>query len=114
MSKPARIAEDGRECTRCRRFQPWAEFYHHATGARQKQSHCRTCNKGKCIVYMREYRAAGAYEQPKEVGMTYEEIGQAMGISKQAVQQLEQRAIRKLRNNPRTMRMIQALLSGRF
>lgn len=46
-------------------------------------------------------------------GMTLEEIGQVMGVTRERVRQIEAMALRKLRRNPKTRRMFEEILKLR-
>lgn len=75
---------------------------------------CRDCRPMRYLVKARTKDAAELREmsQPDAApAMTFEEIALVMGITKQRVQQIEARAMRKLRNNVFTMAAIRRLLS---
>src|SRR4249919_948413 len=47
LKSECRIDDDGRECTKCHRYQPWDEF--HKAGGRNINGHgprCKTCVRG--------------------------------------------------------------------
>ena len=40
-----RIDDDGRECSACRTYKPWAEYYPNSNGSHGRQHECKDCHK---------------------------------------------------------------------
>lgn len=82
-------------CGLCRHEKSFDEFYTSVTSKDGLQGVCRLCSSenGK----LRRSREARGFLGPRQSAvMTYEEVGRELGISKQAVEQIEKRALRKL------------------
>ena len=87
-------------CPRCQRRTPECSFA-------PSQRWCRDCQ----AKHREQFKPDGSGEQRD--GMTLEEVAQELGLSRERVRQIEQVAIRKLRQNPRTLRIVKQLLEGR-
>jgi len=62
-SRPSKyhIDDDGRECSLCHEYRPWAEFHRKNNGVRGHDSRCRTC-KNTEVIARRKTGEWGYYE----------------------------------------------------
>lgn len=53
VKPPSVVTDEGRECSRCRTFKPWHEYYK-GIGPNKRQSQCRACLRGHQPVQIRK------------------------------------------------------------
>jgi hypothetical protein len=91
---------------------PLSDFTIDASSADGRDRYCRACRPLRWLIAMRlddEPRNDTA-EEP--AAMTFKEIGDELGLTAQRVQQIEAKALRKLRKNSVAMAAIRKLLKG--
>lgn len=86
---------------------------------------CRKCNRKRSETTFRHGRAVcdrciranvtadNHEEYEQRSGMTLKEVAEEMGLSVERVRQIEQAALRKLRNNSKVMSAVRQMLEGR-
>ena len=85
-------------------------FARDASRPEGRTDYCHECSRIRHLIAMRLDDAAELSPQELTPAMTFEEIGEELGLTKQRVQQIEATAIRKLRNNAFAMAAIRKLL----
>lgn len=98
-----------RSCPRCERSEPEIRFWTDKGRSTGRQHVCV-----ECLQEERErFKADPVDAREERCGMTLKEVAEVMNLSPERVRQIEQTAIRKLRNNARTMAVVRRLLEGR-
>jgi hypothetical protein len=67
----SRIDDDGRECTKCRVYQPWGSYTYDAKGPYKKASRCRDCQQKYAAAYYtpHPYEPAGLDDNGRQCTM---------------------------------------------
>lgn len=86
-------------CIQCKRRRPEVKF-------RSDRQVCLSCIRVVVTADPRE-------EYEGRDGMTLKEVAEVLNLSTERVRQIEQSAIRKLRNNAKVMSAVRKLLEGR-
>ena len=86
-------------CRQCERSRPEVRFRLH-------RQVCDSCRRAEVTVGPKE-------DSERRDGMTLREVADVLNLSTERVRQIEERAIRKLRNNAHAMGVVRRLLEGR-
>lgn len=100
------VANTWRACTRCNVPKSDDDFYPMRAGRRM---YCKRCE----LDTAKERRSATLDVEGSDGGMTYNQIGEVMGITGERVRQIEVVALRKLKGNARVMATVRKMLEGR-
>ena len=64
MAKKCLIKNEGRECSKCSKFLPWADFSKNKTTATGYQSRCKLCCSTGLRAYTRRNKKTGHAPEP--------------------------------------------------
>jgi len=96
----------------CGRVLALSEFRRDPSHHDGHADYCRDCAPIRHLIAMRLDDAEELSPQELTPAMTFEEIGEELGLTRQRVQQIEATALRKLRNNAFAMAAIRRLLEA--